>query len=66
MSAGGSSGAAVTSIPIAVPPFHGLEPSLALSYNSGAGNGWVGVGWALTGLSSISRVSAAHGVPRFT
>ena len=66
MSAGGSSGTAVTSIPIVVPPFHGLEPSLALSYNSGAGNGWVGVGWALTGLSGISRVSAAHGVPRFS
>lgn len=37
-----------------------------MSYNSGGGNSWVGVGWALTGLSSISRVSAAHGVPQFS
>jgi Salmonella virulence plasmid 65kDa B protein len=53
------------SIPIAVPPFHGLEPALALSYNSGRGNGFVGVGWQLSGLSLIERASVRFGMPRY-
>ena len=40
------------SVPIEVPPGRGgVVPDLALRYNSRAGNGLVGVGWSLAGLS---------------
>lgn len=49
-------GAASYSVPIAVPPgIANLEPRLTLTYNSQGGNGIVGVGWNLSGLSAISR-----------
>jgi|GEM_PF-4985956 len=34
-----------------------LQPSVGIAYNSGAGNGLVGVGFGVTGLSMISRCS---------
>jgi hypothetical protein len=34
-----------------------LEPQLALSYNSRSGNGPLGVGWSVSGLSSITPCS---------
>jgi RHS repeat-associated protein len=64
-SAGPSSGAYQSRIPINVPPFHGIEPKLDLAYNSQGGNGWLGVGWGLNGLSSIERHSAGRGVPTY-
>ena len=41
-------GTLTTSIPIDVPPGrNAVQPSLALTYGSANGNGWVGMGWKL-------------------
>lgn len=48
------SGAATYTIPISVPPgVAGLEPKLALTYNSQGGNGLLGVGRSVAFQSSI-------------
>jgi hypothetical protein len=50
------SGAATYTVPIALPQgIAGVTPQLALSYSSAAGNGVMGVGWNVSGLSGISR-----------
>ncbi|MFV3130842.1 polymorphic toxin-type HINT domain-containing protein [Niveispirillum sp. KHB5.9] len=50
------SGAATYAVALAVPPgIAGVEPSLSLVYSSHEGNGLMGVGWTLTGLSAITR-----------
>ncbi|MBK7078323.1 MAG: VCBS repeat-containing protein [Myxococcales bacterium] len=51
-------------IPIEPPVYHGIEPHLAISYRSSNGNGMLGVGWQLSGLSVIERVSPGRGLPR--
>jgi YD repeat-containing protein len=60
--AGVSSGGAFTySVPIQVPPgTRGIEPKLSLNYSSNAGDGILGVGWKLGGMSSIKRCPATY------
>lgn len=49
-------GEATYSLPLAVlPGINGLTPEVSLNYASGAGNGLLGVGWSVAGLSSITR-----------
>ncbi|MCK6548341.1 FG-GAP-like repeat-containing protein, partial [Myxococcota bacterium] len=46
-------------IPIVAPPGRrGMQPSLALSYDSRGGSGHVGLGWSLGGISRVSRCPA--------
>ena len=54
-----ATGAAVYTIPIAVPAgINGVQPNLALTYNSQAGNDIAGYGWNITGISKISRIGS--------
>ena len=49
-------GAATYTIPIWAPKGpNGLEPQIALTYSSQGGKGYLGVGWEISGLSTISR-----------
>ncbi len=44
------------SMPLEIPPGRaGMQPALALSYSSGAGNGLLGMGFGISGFSTITR-----------
>lgn len=50
-------GASTYTVPIKLPPgINGIQPQIAISYNSQAGNGTAGYGWNISGISSISRI----------
>lgn len=52
----GSMGDLSYSIPIWAPPGpHQLQPNIQLTYDSNQGNNYVGAGWVISGISSISR-----------
>ena len=52
----GLMGAAIYSIPLELPAgINGMQPNLSLTYNSQAGNGLLGWGWDIAGLSQIER-----------
>jgi hypothetical protein len=62
-----SGGQAVYTIPITVSlGRQGMQPELSLSYSSRGGNGVAGMGWSITGLSSISRCPATMAQDGFT
>lgn len=51
-------GAATYAIPVALPPgTASVVPNLSVFYSSQGRNGLLGVGWTLSGLSSIGRCS---------
>jgi RHS repeat-associated protein len=54
-----------TSVTVTVPGFHGIEPSIALSYDSARPDGLVGVGWRLDAASYVARTGKHGGTPRF-
>lgn len=57
-------GDAKLSYPLQTPPGRaGIEPELALQYNSAGANGWLGVGWDVS-LPTIS-IETRWGVPRY-
>ncbi|MBA8881103.1 SpvB/TcaC N-terminal domain-containing protein, partial [Phyllobacterium myrsinacearum] len=60
------------SIAINVPAYRGLEPKIALNYNSarktkigGTYQGWIGFAWGIDGFDVIERASAGYGLPAF-
>ncbi len=59
-----NNGTANMNYPIEIPAGRqGMQPNLAVSYNSGGGNGWLGVGWDIS-IPSIT-VETRWGVPRY-
>ena len=44
-------------VPFKLPEYHGITPQVGLSYDSGSGDGFVGVGWRLFGPQEIRRAS---------
>lgn len=60
------------SIAIDAPAFHGIEPQIALNYNSsrktklgGLYQGWLGYAWGLDGFDVIERATPGYGMPAY-
>ncbi|OQW92791.1 MAG: hypothetical protein BWK79_13970, partial [Beggiatoa sp. IS2] len=50
--------------PIEIPPGRvGMQPQVAIGYNSAGGNGWVGMGWDV-GIPTVT-IDTRWGVPRY-
>uniref|UniRef100_A0AAU6WP18 SpvB/TcaC N-terminal domain-containing protein n=1 Tax=Chryseobacterium endophyticum TaxID=1854762 RepID=A0AAU6WP18_9FLAO len=60
-----SSGSASTSYPIEIPAgVQGMAPKISVAYNSASGNGWMGEGWNVSGISDIT-LDTRWGTPKF-
>jgi len=58
-------GSANVSYPIVIPAGRkGMQPGISVSYDSNKSNGWLGEGWDVSGVSSIS-IDARWGSPSF-
>ena len=51
------------SIPFPLPDARGFSPEISLSYNSGSGNGFFGLGFSVS-LDSVAR-KTSNGIPRY-
>ena len=59
-------GSATYVLPLEVPPgTAGAAPSLQLTYDSHRSNGYVGMGWGLSGISAITRCGATYRIDGF-
>jgi RHS repeat-associated protein len=59
-----NTGSASLGYPINLPSGrNGMQPQIGINYNSGGGNGWLGLGWNLT-MPSVS-IETRWGVPRY-
>lgn len=57
-------GDARLSYPIEIPPGrNGMQPDIAVQYDSSKGNGWIGIGWNIA-ISEIT-IDTRWGVPRY-
>jgi RHS repeat-associated protein len=64
--AANNQGSANLSYQIEAPPGrHGIQPAISLAYNSDAGRSWLGEGWNINGISSIT-VETRWGVPQYS
>ncbi|MBA7570758.1 hypothetical protein ES708_12511 [subsurface metagenome] len=56
-----NTGAATYSVPIQIPPgTEGMEPAIGINYNSQTGNGILGIGWNIGGISMITRTGSTR------
>lgn len=52
-----ATGAKAYNVPIQLyPGINGFSPEISINYNSFMGNGTLGIGWSVSGISSITRV----------